>query len=139
LLNRRKTEIKHDAIVQTIDNNSVTVVLLNNVRCSGCHAEKACGISGNESKTIVIWGRYNLKPGNKITVTMKLSDGYRALFLGYLLPLLIFLFCLVFLSSLLVNELLSGLIALGTLILYYLIFYLFNKSINAKFSFNIKT
>jgi sigma-E factor negative regulatory protein RseC len=134
----RKTEIAHDAIVRSIDSNSVTVLLLNNEGCSGCHAEKACGVSGKESKTIIIEGKYNVKPGNRVTVTMKLSDGYRALFLGYLLPLAIFLVCLVFLSAFSVNELLSGLISLGALVPYYLIFFLFRKLIYTGISFNIK-
>lgn len=133
------TEIAHDAIVRTIDSNSVTVTLLNNESCAGCHAEKACGVSGKESKTIIIEGIYDLTPGSKVTVTMKQSDGYRALFLGYLLPLLIFLFFIVLLSALSVDELLSGLISLGTLVPYYLLFFLFRKSIYTGVTFNIKS
>jgi positive regulator of sigma E activity len=136
---QQKTEIIHDAIVRSINENSVTVTLLNNDCCSGCQSEKVCGIAGKEVKTIKIPGKFQLIPGNKVTVIMKLSDGYLALFLGYLLPLLIFLSFLVVLNALSVSELYSGLIALGTLIPYYLIFSLFRKSINTRFSFNLKS
>jgi len=131
------TEIAHDAIVRSICSNSVTVTLLNNESCSGCQAEKSCG-AGKESKTVIVEGKYNVQPGDKVTVTMRLSDGYRALFLGYLVPLVIFLFFLVILSALSVNELLAGLISLGTLAPYYLMFFLFRKSIFTGISFNIK-
>lgn len=139
MFQHQTTEITHDAIVSSIDNNSVTVTLMNNESCSGCHAESTCSISGSGNKTLVIGGKYNLKPGNKVIVTMKLSAGYYALFFGYLLPLFIFIFFLVLLNALSVKELFSGLISLGTLIPYYLIFSLFRKSMNSRFSFNIKT
>lgn len=131
-------EIAHDAIVRRIDSNSVTVTLLNHESCAGCHAEKACGVSGKETKTVVIEGNYDVKPGSRVTVTMKLSDGYRALFLGYLLPLFIFIFFLVLLSALSVDELPAGLISLGVLVPYYLLFYLFRTSIYSGISFKLK-
>lgn len=132
------SEIAHDAIVRKVDSNSVTVTLLNKVSCSGCQAEKACGVSGKESKTITVAGNYDVKPGDRVFVTMKQSDGYRAVFLGYLLPLLIFIFFLVLLSALSVKELTAGLISLGTLIPYYLLFLLFRKSLASGISFHIK-
>jgi positive regulator of sigma E activity len=132
------TGIAHDAIVRQIDGDSVTVVLLNHENCAGCHAEKACGISSGESKTVLITGKYNVKPGDRVTVTMKQSDGFMALFLGYLLPLIVFLFSLILLNAFSANELLSGLISLGILVPYYLLFSLFRKSMNTRFSFHIK-
>lgn len=131
------SEIAHDAIVRKVDSNSVTVKLLNQISCSGCQAEKACGVSGKESKTITIAGNYDVKPGDRVSVTMQQSAGYRAVFLGYILPLFIFIFFLVLLSALSVKELTAGLISLGTLIPYYLLFLLFRKSIASGISFHI--
>jgi positive regulator of sigma E activity len=132
------SEIVHDAIVQNSDNQSVTVLLSGNGSCSGCDAEKTCGASGNDRKEVVIKGNYDLRPGSNVTVIMKQSAGFLALFLGYLLPLLLFLICMIILNSFSVNELLSGLISLGSLIPYYLLLTLFRKSINRKFSFTLK-
>ncbi len=133
------TEIAHDAIVRRIDGDAVTVALLNHESCCGCQAEKVCNAPGKENKTIRITGNYNVCIGDRVTVTMKLSDGFRALFLGYLLPLLIFLFTLILLSAFSVHELLAGFISLCTLVPYYLVFSLFRKSIQTGISFHLKT
>lgn len=132
-------EITHEAIVQSIDKYSVTVLLSNNDGCSGCKAEKACGMSNIERKEIVINGTFNVLPGSMVIVKINQSAGYSALFFGYLLPLVIFLLCIVTLTYLSVDELIAGMTSLGTLIPYYLIIFLFRKSINRRFSFTLKT
>lgn len=132
------TEIAHEAIVQSTDSNSVKVLLINNGSCSGCHAESSCGMSGNERKEIIIPGRQNIPSGSRVTVLMKQSTGFLALFLGYMLPLGIFLLSMVILNVFSVNELASGLISLGSLLPYYLVLSVFRKSIDQKFSFTIK-
>ena len=64
--------------------------------------------------------------------------GFTALFLGYVLPLLIVIACLLILTSIKVSELLSGLTSVAILIPYYLTLFLFRKRVNKKFSFRLK-
>lgn len=131
-------EIAHEAIVQSNDRGSVTLLLLNKGSCSGCSAEKSCGMSENSTKEINIEGSYDVSPGSRVTVLMKQSSGFMALFLGYLLPLLLFIVSIVLLSIFSVAELTAGLIALGVLIPYYIFLTFFRKSMRQQFSFTIK-
>jgi len=130
--------IDHDGIVQRTEDNKVIVAISASSACSGCHAEGSCSLSGHEEKIIEVRGKYNVKPGDRVTILMKQSMGYAALFLGYLLPLIIVVTLLITLISSKVPELASGLISIAILIPYYIIIFLFRKTINEKFKFTLK-
>jgi len=131
--------IEHEGIVKRSDSSSATVLITTASACTGCHAEGMCNISGKEEKIIDVPGNYNLSPGDVVTILMKKSMGYKALFLGYVLPFILVIVTLILLISLSVPEGWAGLGTLLMLLPYYLTLWLFRKSINSKFSFTIKT
>jgi positive regulator of sigma E activity len=130
--------IEHEGIVKSSDNKSVTVSIISSAACTGCHAESICSLSGREEKTVEIHGSYKVVPGESVTVLMKQSSGYSAVFLSYGLPLILVVAALIILVSLSVAELASGLGAIAVLVPYYLVLYLFRKRINRKFTFTLK-
>jgi len=132
------TTINHLAIVKNADDKGVTVEITAYSACSGCHAEGTCSLSGKEQKIIDISGRYNVKPGDTVTVLMKQSMGYTALFYGYLLPLVIILLSLVILISAQVSELVAGLTSIASVIPYFIILWFFRRQLNEKFTFTLK-
>jgi sigma-E factor negative regulatory protein RseC len=135
---RANEAIRQDGIVEEVGSNSVVVRISSGSACSGCHAEGFCNIAGKEEKLINVAGRYEVAKGDPIIVTMEQSMGYRALFLGYILPLIVMIICLVILVSLSLAELAAGLISIGILIPYFLILYFFRKKINKSFTFSLK-
>jgi len=135
---RNKSTIDHPGTVRSLGNNSVSVTISADSACSACHARGACGLSGSEEKVIEVTGRYNVKPGDNVIVEMKLSMGYRALLLGYILPVLLVIVVLIILATAHLPELTAGIISLTVLIPYYLLLYLFRKKISREFSFTIK-
>jgi sigma-E factor negative regulatory protein RseC len=135
---KNSVTINHEGIVQKISDSSVSVVISSSTACSGCHAEGTCNMSGKEEKIIEVTGRYDVHPGDRVTVLMQQSMGYAALFLGYLLPLISVLITLIVLVVSGVSELTAGLLSLGILIPYYSILFLFKKRVNEKFTFTLK-
>jgi sigma-E factor negative regulatory protein RseC len=134
-----KTEcIEHDGIVQESGNNFVTVRISSASACSGCHAEGSCALSGIEEKIIDVTGNYNVSPGDNVTVIMKQSAGFTALFLGYILPLILMMAILIILISLSFTELIAGLCAIASLVPYYVVLWLCRDHIGKKFTFSIK-
>jgi positive regulator of sigma E activity len=131
--------ISHEATVHSVDNGFVTVSLLPGVSCSGCLAERSCGISGNSERIIKVNGSFDLQPGMKVEVSIKESQGYLALTIGYLVPLILVITTLVILSSIPIGELFSGLVSFGILIPYYIMLWFFRRTVGRKFSFTIKT
>ncbi|MCU0472174.1 MAG: SoxR reducing system RseC family protein [Bacteroidales bacterium] len=130
--------IEHDGIVQKSDKNSVTVRISSVSACSGCHEEGSCTLSGKEDKIIDISGRYNLVPGEAVTVLMKKSMGYAAVILGYVIPMILVVALVIILGSMSLPELITGLGSLAVLIPYYLVLWFFRKRINTNFKFTIK-
>jgi sigma-E factor negative regulatory protein RseC len=131
--------IEHAGVVQKSDANSVIVRILSETACAGCHAEGSCSLSGVKEKMVEVNGNYNVSPGDNVTVLMKKSMGFTALFLGYVLPLIIFILILIILISLPLSELAAGLGSIGFLGIYYLLLYFFREKIRNKFIFTIKT
>lgn len=130
--------ILHKGIVQKKENESVTVYITAESACSGCHSEGSCSLSGKQDKIVDIKGQYDVKEGDPVTIIMKQSSGFKALFLGYILPLVVVLICMIIFASLEYTELITGLAAISSLIPYYLILYLFRNRINDKFNFSLK-
>ncbi len=131
--------IEHEGVVKKSDNSSVTVRILSETACAGCHAEGSCSMSGVKEKIVEVHGSYNVSPGDNVTVLMKRSMGYTALFLGYIIPLILLITSLIILLSLSVQEASAGLMSLGIAGIYYLLLYFFRDWIGNKFVFTIKT
>jgi Positive regulator of sigma E activity len=138
-ISTKSNTIGHDGIVQKSDNNSVTVKILSESACSGCHAEGVCSLSGKEEKIVVVSGVYNVSPGDNVTVLMEQSTGYAAVILGYVLPVILVISVLIILASLSDSELTAGIGSIAMLIPYYFILWLFRRRISKKFTFTIKT
>ena len=138
-ISTKSNTIRHDGIVQKSDNNSVTVKILSESACSGCHAEGVCSLSGREEKIVVVSGVYNVSPGDNVTVLMEQSTGYAAVILGYVFPVILVISVLIILASLSDSELTAGIGSIAILIPYYIILWLFRRRISKKFTFTIKT
>jgi len=69
---------------------------------------------------------------------MQQSLGFKALFLGYILPLIVLVVSLFVFNALGFSESVSGLLSLAVLVPYYLMLYLFRKSIEKQFHFDIE-
>ncbi len=131
--------IQHSGTVKQVEENSVLVSITSNSACSGCHAEGVCNISGKEEKTISVRGRYNVQPGDNVTVEMSESMGMKAVVLSYVMPVFIIIAGLVGFSFLSISEAASGLAAISLLLPYFIILYIFRKYINRSFTFTLKT
>ncbi len=130
--------IEHEGIVRSSDEESVTVSIISSSSCSGCHAEGICSLSGRKEKIVEIPGIYKVTPGESVRVLMEQSSGYTAVFLGYVLPLILVVAMLIILALLSVPELTAGIGSMAVLVPYYLFLYYFRKRINRKFTFTIK-
>jgi len=131
--------IEHKGIVKQVDSEKVIVSIITNSSCASCQVKGSCTASEVEEKEIEVRkfdGIY--KVGEQVVVFLKESLGFRALFLGYLLPFLVLFAILVIAIFLGANEGVAGLLALGSLAPYYTIIYFLNKKIKKTFSFSIK-
>lgn len=130
--------ITHKGVIDSIKNNLVKVRILNLSACSSCHAKGGCSASDMEEKIIDVYNdTKEYKIGESVTISSELSTGFKALFLGYVLPFLIVLITLIILTSLNISEIKAGFFALVSLIPYYTGLYFFRDQVKKNFTFKI--
>lgn len=76
--------------------------------------------------------------GDEITVLLKETQGFQALFYGYVLPFLLVLITLIIASSVTNNEIFAGLLSLGILIPYYITLYFLRDNLKKVFKFEVE-
>jgi sigma-E factor negative regulatory protein RseC len=132
-------EISHKGIIKSLTDQQIVVSIVNESACSSCHAKGACTAADMQDKEVEIrnfTGDYRI--GQSVQVIGKTSQGFKALFYGYVLPFLLIMLVLITLTSLQFSEGISGLISLSILVPYYLILYLTRNKIRKSFEFEIK-
>lgn len=131
-------KVLHDAVVQQVLENKITVVIINASACASCHAKGACLASDMKEKEIEIVhfsGKYHV--GQHVNIIGRPSQGLQAAFYGYLLPFVLVLVTLLVSNAYTKSEGLAGLLALTALAPYYGILYLFRNQLKRSFEFEI--
>jgi len=131
-------EIKHPGVITSIDSSKIKVNITTYSACSSCGAKGICSISDVKDKIVEVPKTGDFSIGQEVQVILHQTQGFKALYLGYVQPFIIVLITLIITSSLTRNEVLSGLISLGTLAPYYLILYYYKEKIRNKFTFAIR-
>ncbi len=132
-------EITHTGIVKKLSERKVVVGIINESACAGCHAKGACTAADMQDKEVEIYSfNQQYQIGQHVTIVGKTTQGFKALFLAYLLPFLLVLAVLIVSTILNIPEGKAGLSALGILIPYYVTLYLLRNTIKKSFEFEIK-
>lgn len=132
-------EISHKGIIKKLSENSIIVGIINESACSSCHAKGVCSAADMKDKEVeIIHFSGDYTTGQSVEVVGRTSQGFKALFYGYLLPFILIMIVLISLNILQFNEGLSGLLSLSILIPYYFILYLNRNKIRKSFEFEIK-
>ena len=137
----RKEEISHIGIVKTAGEDETVVEIISQSACGSCHASGFCSASEAIKKEIIVpfdssGGLY--KVGDKVDVILGRSKGMTAVFLAYVLPLVLMMTSVLALSYAGINELLAGVSGLGLIAFYYFLLYLFRDKIAGKYVFYIR-
>lgn len=131
-------EITHEGIIQEVRDNHVIVSFISQPACNSCNIKNSCSLAGREGKSLEVPSTGKLyQTGEKVLVVLSQSHGFKAVFMGYILPFLIVLISLVILLKLTNNEALSGLLSISSLIIYYLILWFLRRQINESFKFRL--
>lgn len=131
-------EIKHSGRIAEITPDSILVEIISESACSSCHAASLCGMSEQTKKLIEVPAAHGYEAGEEVWVNLKRSMGMKAVWLAYVIPLIILIAVVLAASELKASELLAGGIALGALAVYYLVLFMFRKKLKNEYTFYIK-
>lgn len=136
----KKNEIAHTGRIVEIGPDFTTVEIIASSACSSCHAKGLCGMSEEQEKMIMVPtnGFADHKVGDQVQVLTKMTMGLKAVWISYVIPLVILMILILSLSNVFDNELLCGLTSIAGVAVYYFGVWLFRDRLSNEFVFYIK-
>lgn len=134
--------IKHLGIVENINGSWLKVRIVQSSACSACSVKGHCSASETKEKLIDVYNKNGVscRIGEQVMIVGTTSMGMKAVLLAFVLPFVVLLLALVVSLRLTAgDEVTSALIALGTLVPYYLIIYLCRKQLSRSFTFTLES
>lgn len=132
--------IEHQGEIIEIGIDYIMVEIISQSACSSCNAKSMCSMSEAESKVVEVENKgYEMfEVGETVNVILRKSLGFKALYISYLIPLLILILILLSLSSFGIGELTTGLSIIIALAIYYIGVYLLRDRFKREFVFTIE-
>ncbi|MBN2729210.1 MAG: SoxR reducing system RseC family protein [Bacteroidales bacterium] len=131
--------VDHDGIVKEINGNEIKVSIISIAACASCAIQNVCNPSDAKEKIFSIRSKnaneFNI--GEKVKLTVSAGKGLLAVFLSYILPVIIIFAFIIVALTLGMGEGISALVALGATAIYFLIIFLTRKKAAESFNFSI--
>ena len=135
-----KNEISHIGRVKEMTPESTVVEIISSSACSDCHAKGLCGVSEEKVKEIEVptdpYATWNV--GDEVRVMLRQTMGLKAVWISYVVPLLILMILILTLSAVNVKEIYAGLVSIAAVAVYYLVIYLLRNRLAKDFVFYLK-
>lgn len=132
--------ISHKGTVVSAGPTATVVRLLAQDACGHCEAASLCGMSTVAEKLVEVPTRLNHPHavGDEVEVLLKGSMGIKAVWIAYMIPLLVLLAVILGLYALGVGEVAAGLSGIGAVAVYYLVIWLLRARLRNEYVFTIK-
>ena len=134
------SEITHRGRIVSITPEYTTVEIVSESACAACHAKGLCSLGDSKVKQVEVptrgWDNYTV--GQEVSVVLRATMGHKAVWLAYVVPLLVMVAALLGILSAGGSELLAGLGAIGAVAVYYGVIWLLRDRLRKEYVFNIK-
>lgn len=132
--------IEHKGIVKYIGEDKIVVQIISQAMCASCQVKGHCSVADTKEKDVDVFVSKldNYKIGDSVDVVIAQNLGLKAVMIAYFLPFIVLVISLIIFLQTLKDELISGLLALGTLLPYYSLIWIFRNKIKKEFKFKIK-
>ncbi len=134
------TKIRHLGIVENIKNSCLTVRIVQTSACDACSVKANCHVSNVKEKLVDVQNLRNIpcRIGERVFITGSTSMGMKAVAWAFVIPFMVLcssLFLTMYMTK--GNEVLSAIVSLMSLMLYYFIVYLMRKRLSSVFIFTL--
>ena len=133
-------DIFHKGKIVEITPEYTTVEIVSESACASCHAKGLCGVSESRTKAVQLptrgWDSFHV--GDEVQLVLKSSMGHKAVWLAYVIPLILLLVVLLGLLAAGVGDLVSAAVAFGVIAVWYFGLWLCREKLKTEYTFNIK-
>lgn len=132
--------IRHEGIVDSIEEGCVHVRILQNSACGACKVAGYCNAAESKEKLVDVYvdSTEEMKIGQAVIVAAKRKDAVKALLWAFAVPLLLMILVLCLIVILTGNECWAAIGALFSLIPYYAVMYLLRHRMRRQIAFFIE-
>ena len=134
------SEISHRGRIISVTPEVTTVQIVSESACAACHAKGMCSLGDASLKEIELptrgWDNYQV--GDEVSVVLRASMGHKAVWLAYVIPLLVMVAALLGTLAAGGSELLAGGVAIAAIALWYGVVWLLRDRLRNEYIFNIK-
>ena len=134
------SEISHKGRIVSITPEVTTVQIVSESACAACHAKGLCSLGDSTVKEVELptrgWDNYRV--GDEVQVVLRASMGHKAVWLAYVLPLVLMVAALLGTLAAGGSELLAGGVAIAAIALWYGVLWLLRDRLGNEYIFNIK-
>ena len=117
----RREAVSHTGRAESVTPALTTVRFVSHAACSGCHAAGLCGLSAYAEKAVQVptdpYAPHAV--GDEVEVVLQASMGLKAVWVAYVLPLLLLMAVILVLTALHIRDWAAGLAGLGAVALYW--------------------
>ena len=135
------TIIRHQGVIESIAGSHLRVRIVQTTACAACKIQAHCNASESKEKVIDVYDKtaaQRCQTGQTVTVTTEGTMAARALLLGFGLPLIIMMAVFFTASAMGLNEGMSALLMLASLLPYYIIIWCLRQRIAKRIRFRIE-
>ena len=135
-----KRQIEHLAVAEDILPRAIAVSVARETACAACAAAALCHSAEKQEKRMQIPCADSslYRVGQEVTIVGSIGLGLRATLWAYVVPLVVLMAVLLAVSWWTEDEGLAALVALASLIPYYIGLYLLRDCLQRTFTFRIK-
>ena len=133
-------KISHSGIVESIQDGCVKVRIIQTSACAACKVASHCNAAESKVKIVDVFccDTAKYETGQEVVVSASKDVANRALLLGFGLPFLLLVSVLMITLRLTSEEGVAALVALGSLLPYYLLLWLLRDRIQQRISFQLE-
>ena len=129
--------IEHEGIVASISGDLMKVQMQRSSACGACHAKGVCGTGDDQEMTVHVKSGESYHPGEHVKVIIRQGLAMKAVFLSYVMPLIIVIVSL-FVLSYFAPEGIAGLLSILALVPYFLFLKFSNQKLEKNFAVKIE-
>ena len=135
-----KEVISHKGRIVAMTPQKTSVEFAVESACSSCRAAGLCGMGEYREKLVEVptdpYASYGV--GDEVDVVLKATMGLKAVWIAYVVPVVLLLSGVLVSGALGAGDLLSAFIGIGDVLLYYFVVWLLREKLENEYIFTIK-